>query len=145
MLFKKAIVLGSVGFVIGAMISAGFGLMYGATESIREVLPHLFPGGLYGAVAMGSTVFYDIEKWSIARATATHFLLVVGLYCVLVFTMGWFRIEDPVFWIVISIMVVGYILIWLFQYLSYKRKIQQMNNELQMLKAKTKPSDRLDT
>ncbi|MBQ9008104.1 MAG: DUF3021 family protein [Clostridia bacterium] len=92
MLFKKAIILGSVGFVIGALISAGFGLIYGTSENIRQVLPHLFFGGLYGAVTMGSTVFYDIEKWNIARATATHFLLVVSLYCVLVFTLGWFRI-----------------------------------------------------
>ncbi|MBQ9008103.1 MAG: DUF3021 family protein [Clostridia bacterium] len=42
-------------------------------------------------------------------------------------------------------MIVGYILIWLFQYLSYKRKIQQMNDDLQMLKSKAESLDRSDT
>ncbi len=142
MLWKKATLLGLVGFVLGMLISIGFGLICGASEDLKSALPHILLGGLYGAVAMGSTVVYDIEKWSIARATATHFLLIIGLYCVLVFSMGWFRIEDPAFWIVIAIMIVGYVLIWLLQYLAYKRKVRQMNDNLRMLK--TKPSDRSD-
>ena len=35
----------------------------------------------------------------------------------LVLSMGWFRLDDPVFWIVIAVMVVIYVLVWLFQYL----------------------------
>ena len=144
MLWKKATLLGLTGFVLGIMIWAGFALMSGSSEGLRDAFPHLLLGGLYGAMAMGSSVAYAVEKWSIARATATHFLLMFGLYCLLVLSMGWFRIEDPVFWIVIAVMAVGYVLIWLLQYLAYKRKVQQMNDDLRMLKAKMKSSDRSD-
>ena len=113
MLWKKATLLGLTGFVLGIMIWAGFALTGGSSEGLGDAFPHLLLGGLYGAVAMGGSVAYDVEKWSIARATATHFLLMFGLYCLLVLSMGWFRIEDPVFWIVIAVMAVGYILIWL--------------------------------
>ena len=137
--WKKAAVLGMIGFVTGALIGIGFGLIGGASGGLKAALPHAFLGGLYGAASMSSTVVYDIEKWSLARVTVTHFLLVLGLYCLLVFTMGWFRIEDPVFWIVIAAMVVGYFFIWLLQYRAYKRKIRQMNDDLRMLKSETKP------
>ena len=99
--------------------------------------------GIYSAVVTGSSIVYDIEEWSIARATATHFLLSFSLYFLLVLSMGWFRLDDPVFWIVIAVMVVIYVLIWLFQYLSYKRKIREMNHDLKIWKStKKEPDDR---
>ena len=135
MLWKKATILALIGFVIGVLIGVGF--TRGNGSGLREALPHLLLGGIYGAVACGSSIVYDIEKWSIARATATHFLFVFSLYFLIVFTMGWFRLDDPIFWIVIAVMVVAYILIWLFQYLVYKRKIREMNNDLARMKSRT--------
>lgn len=134
MLWKKATLLGLVGFVIGSMISLCF--MLGGLQTLPEALPHILLGGIYGAVAMGSSIVYDIEKWSIARATATHFLLVFTLYFLLVISMEWFRLDAPLFWIIVGGMVVVYILIWLFQYLSYRRKIREMNEELEKWKSK---------
>lgn len=128
MLWKKAMLLGLVGLVIGSII--GVCLMLAGSATLQEALPHILLGGIYGAVAMGSSVVYDIEKWSIARATATHFLLVFSLYFLLVISMGWFRLDDPVFWIVVAAMVVAYVCIWLFQYLSYRRQIREMNENL---------------
>ncbi|MBO7662463.1 MAG: DUF3021 domain-containing protein [Clostridia bacterium] len=134
MLWKKATLSALIGFVIGVLIGVGF--MQGDLSGLREALPHLLLGGIYGAVACGSSVVYDTEKWSIARATATHFLFVFSLYLLIVFTMDWFRLGDPVFWIVIAVMVMAYILIWLFQYLVYKRKIREMNNDLARMKSR---------
>ena len=134
MLWKKAALLGLIGFAAGALISAAFVLFGGSSAGFRADLPNLLLGGFYGAVAMSSSVIYEIEKWSIARSTATHFLLILGLYCLLVLSLGWFRVNDPLFWIVIAVMVAGYVLIWLFQYLAYKRKVRQMNDDLKKLR-----------
>ena len=129
-MWKKAAVLSLAGFAAGAVISIIF-ILTGSPDGLTgKNVPHILLGGLYGAAAMGSTVIYDVEKWSIARATATHFLLSFALYFLLVITMGWFRLDDPVFWIVVAAMALGYILIWLFQYLSWKRKIREMNEQL---------------
>ena len=135
MLWKKATLFSLIGFGIGALIGICF--LLGDWPGLKEALPHLFLGGVYGAAAMGSSIVYDIEKWSIARATATHFLFVFALYFLMVVTMGWFRLNDSVFWIVIGAMLLAYVLIWLFQYLSCKRKIRKMNQDLIRMKSKS--------
>ena len=86
--------------------------------------------------AMGSSIVYDIEKWSIARATVTHFLLVFALYFLLVISMKWFRLEDPLFWIIVGCMAVAYVIIWLIQYLACRRKIREMNDSLNQWKSR---------
>lgn len=133
MLWKKAVLLGLTGFVIGALIGVGF-VLAGAGRIGRADLLHFLIGGFYGAIAMGSSVVYEIEKWSIARATATHFLTVFFLYFLLVISMGWFSLKEPIFWIVVAFMAVGYVLIWLFQYLAYRRMIRKMNEDLEKFK-----------
>lgn len=78
MLWKKATLIGLAGFVIGAAIVICLVLL--ESQPLQGAITHIVIGGIYGAVAMGSSVVYGIEKWSIARATATHFLLVFALY-----------------------------------------------------------------
>ena len=134
--WKKATLFALIGFIIGALIGIGFLLADRERPGLMEALPHILVGGVYGAVAMGSSIVYDIESWSIARATVTHFLACFGLYFLIVITMGWFRLDDPTFWMVIALMVIAYVLIWLFQYLSYKRTIRKMNQELVHMKSK---------
>lgn len=137
MLWKKATFLGLAGFAAGSLIGVCF-MLLGST-SFPAALPHILLGGIYGAVAMGSSTVYSIEKWSIARATVTHFLLVFTLFFLLVISMGWFSLKDPAFWIAVGAMVIGYVLTWLFQYLSYRRQIRKMNDEL--IRWKTGKSD----
>jgi Ca2+/Na+ antiporter len=130
MLWKKATILGLAGFVLGGIICVIF-ILTGSSGGLGgKDLPHILLGGVYGAVAMGSTVIYDVEKWSIARATATHFMLVFALYFLLAFGLKWFRLDDPLFWIIIGCMIAAYVLIWLIQYLSYRRTIRKMNENL---------------
>ena len=142
MLWKKATLLGLAGFVLGVLTGIGF-MLARSSEGLKAAFPNLLLSGVYSAVVMGSSIVYDIEEWSIARATATHFLLSFSLYFLLVLSMGWFRLDDPVFWIVIAVMVVIYVLVWLFQYLSYRRKIREMNHDLKIWKStKKEPDDR---
>ena len=140
MLWKKATLLGLAGFVLGVLTGIGF-MLARSSEGLKAAFPNLLLSGIYSAVVTGSSIVYDIEEWSIARATATHFLLSFSLYFLLVLSMGWFRLDDPVFWIVVAVMVVGYVLIWLLQYLSYKRKIREMNHDLKIWKSTKKELD----
>ena len=136
-MWKKAVLLGAAGFVIGALIGVIFKLLRAPVNWSQDIL-HFLIGGIWGAFAMSSSVVYDIEKWSVARATATHFLFVVVGYAVLSLAMGWFRIGDSLFWIILAVMVAVYFLIWLFMYLAYKRQIMKMNEELEKLKSAPK-------
>ena len=133
MLWKKATILGAAGFAVGALIGLCLTLVNFA--GWRETLPHIIAGGIQGAVAMGSSVIYEIEKWSITRATVTHFLLVFALYFLISLSLGWFRLDDAVFWIVIAGMAAGYVIVWLIQFSIYKKKVQEMNAGLEKWKS----------
>ena len=134
--WKKAVLFGLIGFVSGTLICAAFILLGGSAERPpAQVILHLLTGGVFGAVAMGSSLVYGIEKWSIFRATATHFLLVFGLYSLIGFSLGWFRLNDAVTWIIFAVMLAVYTGIWLCQYLAYRSRIRQMNDDLKKLKS----------
>lgn len=133
MLWKKATILGAAGFVLGGLI--GICLMQSSSAGWKESLPHVFAGAIYGATVMGSSVIYEIEKWSITRATVTHFLLVFALYFLISLFLGWFRLDDAVFWIVIAGMTAIYVIVWLIQFSIYKKKVQEMNAGLEKWKS----------
>ncbi len=90
---------------------------------------------IYGGIAMGSSVFYEIESWGIVRATSSHYLLTMSSFLVANYVLGWFG-TGVVLIITFVCMTVAYIIIWLIQYSTYKRQIREINKELEMLRRK---------
>ena len=134
-MWKKAVLLGALGYAIGIVIGVVI-FLCNSSRGFAEALPYILLRGIPGAVAMGSTVIYEIEKWSIARATVTHFLITFGCLYLVGFVLEWFRFGNPVFWIFTGTMLAAYFLIWLVQYLACKRKIRKMNEDLRKWKSR---------
>ncbi len=149
---RKSIIRIVVGFIIGAimgnLITLFVNLGYG--EGISIVPPHQVEAigyllaiilqtilsGLLGFVCIGGLCFYDVESWSLLKATIAHSMsMLVGF--IFVFTaLKWvpFRIES---WIVIAaIVLVTYALIWLIMYLMWKKEVEKMNEDLKAYKAR---------
>lgn len=142
-LLKKALLLSGMGFVIGILIGVSIFYFTGkaVTDDITVTLTDLFyflVGGIYGALAMGGSVVYDIESWSIARATFTHFVMAVTGFFALAWIQGWFSPKDLFFWIMFAMWVFAYFIIWLCQYLSYQRQVERINRELKEYRNKKK-------
>lgn len=135
---KKALILGSIGFVIGLIIGLTVffitegGKPEGVTFSAFSILEFLV-GGIYGAMAMGGTVAYDIESWSIARSTATHFVITFAGFHVLAYIQGWFFPKEAWYIILVIAWIIAYIIIWLTQYLIFRKKIRKMNEDLKKM------------
>ena len=129
--WKHALLLSVIGLAVGLLISWLFTLMAGGKEGLGfPTWMNYLLGALQGALAMGSTVVYDIERWSVTRCTVTHFLIAFGGYTALGLIEGWFLPGVPGFWIMTAAMVAVYFIIWLAMYSSYKRTIKRMNAEL---------------
>ena len=79
---------------------------------------------------MGTMVIYDIEKWSILRATFTHFLIVMGVMLLACFVLKWFEPWSAAFWIMMAAELAGYVIVWLILYHSYRRKVRKLNDML---------------
>lgn len=146
-LFKSAVLRGMIGFVLGGLVSVGI-LCWASSEALGgdagRLASHLLAGGLYGAAVMGATTLYDIERWSLARATLAHLsVALVGLYIVGL-AQGWLTPSLLRLLVPTLAALALYFLIWIVQYLSYRRKIDQMNRGVKGLKgprSQRRPSD----
>ena len=140
-IWKKAVILGAIGMILGIFIGAGFwylmsGEVPGTSTGLSAMMLHLLLSGVLGMVANGSSVIYEIEEWSIIRATITHFIIAMGVFYVIAFTLRWFSPADPACWIMSAIMVIVYFTIWMVQSLIFKHKVKRMNEGLRKWKSR---------
>ena len=135
---KKVIILSVIGLALGLLVGAFFWFFGsedgGEAPTLAYALRHFAVSGLFGAYAMGSTVFYDVEHWSITRATLTHFVPLFLMYLAVGIIQSWFTFGDPVFWVMTIIWLAMYFIIWLICYLGYKKEIGKMNRQLESWK-----------
>ena len=137
-MWKKAVLLGILGYILGILAGVAIFFLTDPSDGLPGALPYILLCGIPGCVAMGSSEIYEIEKWSIARATLTHFLITFVCFYALAFALGWLWFGDRLFWIISAAMVAGYIIIWWIQYLAYKRRIRKMNEDLRKWKSARK-------
>ncbi len=136
---KKMWIFAAIGFPIGVLIAVVIAFLSGEklvlyswsllerTGSIPvSVGLNILLCGLYGAACMVGTQFYEVEEWSLLKATVLHYLVVVlgSLVCFLV--LGWGgRFGD---WLIIAaIQTVIFFLIWLFMFLRYRAVVKELN------------------
>jgi len=135
---KKAVILSVIGGLCGVFIcftvsqfSSGDG-----SENVSmgtEVLYYIV-SFLHGAICCGTTVIYEFESWSILRATLTHFFItLISFYC-LGFIQKWLVFGSALFFIVTAAFIVCYFIIWIVNYLSYRRVVKRMNEDIEKLK-----------
>ncbi|MBO7669178.1 MAG: DUF3021 domain-containing protein [Oscillospiraceae bacterium] len=82
--------------------------------------------GLFGAFCMGGTLFYEIESWPLALATAAHYLVMALGYLIPNRLLCW---NMPVKQLLAmeGCMALGFCIIWLIMYLRYKREVRELN------------------
>ena len=141
-IYKNALWRGALGFALG--VPMGLGILYWTRSGVADgmsngaLLAFILSGGLYGAVAAGATVVYDIERWSVARATLTHLLFTLGGLYLLGLAQGWLAFTPFGFFVPTAAFIAVYFLIWLAQYLSFRRKVDQLNRRLKRQQRRTK-------
>ena len=121
-----------LGAVIGMLISAALCAFDGYSKELFLNPPAFFlqivGSGIFGAVANGGAIVYDIESWSLLKATVLHYILAIGGFVVTSLLLGWFG--GTILLIMVGIMTLIYIGIWLFNYLIWKREIRKINEGL---------------
>jgi len=88
--------------------------------------------GLYGALAWATTLIYESEKaesWSLAAVSLIHCVWVVGSFVLMALFLGWYHDLAGAL-IITGFQIVGYFIVWLILYFSYRKQIRELN-ELQ--------------
>lgn len=84
-------------------------------------------GGALGMIAFGGMCFFDIEEWSLLRATAAHCALILVTFLPTGLLLHWFSFHIIAILIMAFILVLFYALIWLIMYAAWKREMREMN------------------
>ena len=153
-MLKKTLKFAAIGFAIGAVIgnviayltslgnpNAAVPLtnqllqMAGGNITVGWILQSLF-SGLYGAVCFGTMVFYDIERWPLALATAAHCASIILTFIPVALLLGWVDSLAMIL-IVAAIQLAAFFLIWLILWSNYRKQIKELN-EMQEQFQKTK-------
>ncbi|MBQ7679033.1 MAG: DUF3021 domain-containing protein [Butyrivibrio sp.] len=133
----KLIILSLLGTILGMLISLMIFLMGVFPDdymSHRLAFCAQFIGsGLFGAVCMGSTVIYDIEHWSLWRATVSHYVLITAAFFLTDRLLGWNYFSGGHALVVLIVYTLIYLFIWVIMYLRWKKEIRQINKELEQL------------
>ncbi len=139
----KAVIKGLIGALLGLLICL---ILYWFGAYGEEVLTNrtwvviqFLGSGLNGLICMGGTFVYDIESWSLRRATLTHATLTIVSFLTANYTLGWF--DNSVMAIAMACFVLGYLLIWLFEYALWKREISRINRDLEQMLQKEKDAE----
>lgn len=82
---------------------------------------------LYGAVFAGATVIWEKDDWSILRQTVTHLIVCSLATLPIAYFMHW--MEHSLLGVIgyFAIFFGIYLIIWLSQYSTMKKRVQQLN------------------
>lgn len=127
------------GLIFGGFGPIIMGIIYAITEktavnfsiSGMEVLIAIVSIYLLAFVQAGTSVFHQIEKWSVTKAAFCQlgilYLTYVGCYLL----NSWIPFYLSVVLLFTAIFVVGYFVIWLIVYLSVKAVSRKLNTKMQ--------------
>ena len=82
--------------------------------------------GLFGALCVGGTLFYEIESWPLACATAAHYLIMALGYLIPNWLLCW-DMPPKLLLAIEGFMALGFAVIWLIMYRRYKREVLELN------------------
>ena len=99
-------------------------------SEINAALIQTSAGMIIGALYAGTSVIWEMEKWSILRMTLTHLLATSVPVLPLAWLMRWVPRTAAGVLVYLAIFFGIYLLIWLIQYAVMKKKISAMNKKL---------------
>lgn len=139
---KRILRLSCIGFVLGVVMNAvvpavvnhsplGVGLyseqlLARVGSPAAATLLSFAVMGLFGALCMVGTLFYEIDRWPLALATAAHYLSMSLGYLIPAKLLCW-NMPTALLLRIEGAMTLGFVLIWLVMYLIYRRQVRELN------------------
>lgn len=101
-----------------------------AGNETSAVIVQLICSLIVGAICGGSSVLWEIEKWSLLKQTLVHFVVIIIPFFGIGYIMNW--MPHYLFGALgyIGGFIVIYIIMWCSLYFSIKAKIKKMNKQL---------------
>lgn len=141
---KKCLITKSlIGLIVGALVVHVITLLvnYFSRDQFLVCMPELTErlglagavvvqtmlAAIFGMIAFGGMCLFDIEEWSLLRASVVHCALILITNIVVGLLLHWFSCHIIPILIMTCIIIFVYALIWLIMYAVWKREIREMN------------------
>lgn len=127
----------AIGYVITVIISIciGDGFFHPVNPELvnkmgSELNAILIQTGLSGIMGTGfamASVIWEIDSWSLAKQSGIYFMIISVIMLPIAYFTNWMKHTALGVLSYVAIFVAIFVVVWLSQYLLWKRKIKQMN------------------
>ena len=128
----------AIGFVITLIISAfiGDGYYYPVTpeligstgNELNAVILQTVLCGIMGSGFAMASVIWELDSWSLAKQSGIYFLIACIIMLPIAYIANWMKHSIAGVLSYVCIFIVIFVVGWITQYLSWKRKIKRMND-----------------
>lgn len=130
----------SIGYIISIVISFIFAngnyapcrpeLVSMMGNVINAVILQTVFSGVIGATFSACSVIWEIENWSIVKQTGIYFMITALVMMPVAYVLNWMEHSFLGFIKYFGTFVVIFIIVWVLQYMAWKKKINQINAKL---------------
>ena len=127
----------AIGFVITLIISAciGSGSFYPVTPELIDTIGNelnavILQSVLCAIMGMGfaaASVIWELDSWSLAKQSGVYFLIISVIMLPIAYVTNWMKHTVLGILSYVAIFAAIFVVVWLSQYLLWKRKIKKMN------------------
>ena len=136
MTLKERFIMKSLaGGLAGVFVGVAIASLCGGLPAGCPLMVQLFLYALMGVVGNGGSIVYEIESWSLTKATLLHYLFTIAFFVFMGIVLNFG--SYIVYVIAIACETVAYFIIWIINYLKCKRAVRDMNGELAAFKKQT--------
>ena len=124
---------------IAISICVGDGMYYAvvpeliadSSSEINAVVIQAVLSLIYGAAWAGASVVWESDGWSLLKQTVVHLLVCSAATFPIAYFARWMPHNAKGIALYFGIFVVIYLVIWLSQYSTMKKRVKQLNEKLQ--------------
>jgi hypothetical protein len=84
--------------------------------------------GIMGSGFAMASVIWELDSWSLAKQSGIYFLIACIIMFPIAYIANWMKHSVTGVLSYVGIFVVIFVIVWIAQYLSWKRKIKRMND-----------------
>jgi hypothetical protein len=127
----------AIGFVITLIISIciGNGSFYPVTpelidatgNELNAVILQTVLCAIMGAGFAAASIVWELDSWSLAKQSGIYFMIISVIMLPIAYFTNWMKHTVLGVLSYVAIFVAIFVVVWLSQYLLWKRKIKQMN------------------
>ena len=100
------------------------------SSNLNVLLVSIILWALIGSLFSVTTMLFEIETWSLARQTLTHFALTVSGFMILAYLAGWYPLDLISIASEIFVFIIIYFVIWGSSMLRAKRNVDAINRKI---------------